>query len=86
MSHADALRTWAGQYVTPAAREPFLAGADALDALTKVREVVALIDRLAQDRQNDADRLDWARDRSEGAAHAYTKAATFIREALGDTP
>ena len=35
MTHADTLRTWAGQYITAAAREPFLAGADALDTLAE---------------------------------------------------
>lgn len=41
MSHADTLRTWAGQCITPAAREPFLAGAEALDALTRVQSALA---------------------------------------------
>lgn len=41
MTHADTLRTWAAQYITPAARAPFLAGAEALDTLDRVRAVLA---------------------------------------------
>ena len=43
MTHADTLRTWAGQYITPAAREPFLAGAEALGTLDRVRAVLTYL-------------------------------------------
>ena len=50
MTHADTLRTWAGQCVTPAAREPFLAGAEALDTLDRVRATLTDL----QDQQKTA--------------------------------
>lgn len=85
MSHADALRTWAAQCITPTARAPFLAGADALDTLERMRAVLTEIDRLDDDAwavwKRDADMYE------QGRSDAYEHALTLITEALeGDTP
>lgn len=84
MSHADTLRTWAKQYITPAARKPFLAGADALEAIDRVRHALSEIDSLEDDTwavwKRDADMYE------QGRSDAYFHVHTLIVEALeGET-
>ena len=85
MTHADTLRTWAGQYITPAARAPFLAGAEALDAVERVRHALNSIARKKADtkaaRGHDDD-AEWY----VATADALEYAIDLIAEALeGDT-
>ena len=84
VTHADTLRTWAAQYITPAAREPFLAGADALDAVGRVRELLA---SLRRSQEFSRRRWDATCDTWDGAtSDALEYALTLITEALkGDT-
>lgn len=49
MTHAEALRAWAAQYATRTARAQFLAGADALDAVDRVRDALGRIARVKAD-------------------------------------
>ena len=86
MSHADTLRTWAGQYITPAAREPFLAGADALEAIDRVRNALNGITRVRADseyaRDHGYDNPEW----HEATADALEYVIDLLTEALeGDT-
>ena len=85
MSHADTLRTWAAQYITPAAREPFLAGADALDTVDRVRE---LLTSLRRSQQFARRRWDATCDTWDGAASDTLHYIIYdLTNALeGDTP
>lgn len=88
ISHADTLRGMAEAFMMAGSHERVdtcLAGADALDALHKVRKVADLLDQMAGDNRQAATQLDWAAPGAIGREHAYTKAAQFIREATGDT-
>ena len=64
MSHADTLRMWGGQCISPAARDPYLAGADALDALDRVR---ATLTDLRGQREAALQRWDDTGDTWDGA-------------------
>ena len=88
MSHADTLRGMAKAFMMVGSHEradTCLAGAEALDTLTKVQKVADLLDQMAGDNRRAATRLDWAAPGAIGREHAYAKAAEFIREATGDT-
>ena len=82
MSHADTLRTWAGQYITPAAREPFLAGADALEATGRVREALRSIDRVRANSEADLERGDDNAEWYVATADALEYAIHLLTEAL----
>ena len=89
MTHADTLRGMAKAFLMVGSddrADTCLAGADALDTLHKMRKVADLLDQMAGDNRQTATQLDWAAPGAIGREHAYTKAAQFIREALGDTP
>lgn len=82
MTHADTLRTWAGQMATPAAREPFLAGADALEAIDRVRHALSSIARVKAEsehaRDHGHDNTDW----HETTADALEYVLDLLTEAL----
>lgn len=85
MSHADALRAWAAQYMTHTARAQFLAGAEALDTLDRVRDVLGQLDKYS-DAAYLAYKTNPENTRLDGQAMAYEQAVVLIQRALGGTP
>ena len=87
MTHADTLRGMAKAFMMAGSHEragTCLAGANALDAVERVRAVVTKIDRLEDDTwaawKRDADMYE------QGRSDAYDHTHTLITEALeGDT-
>ena len=82
MTHADALRAWAAQYATHTARAQFLAGADALEAIGRVRHALSSIARVRSESEASARDDDEIAEWHEATADALEYAIDLITEAL----
>ena len=90
MSHADTLRGMASDEHILAGREnprstALHAGADALDTLARVRDVLDQLDKYS-DAAYLAYKTNPENTRLDGQAMAYEQAVVLIQRALGGTP